>query len=307
MDYFTAVRIFVRIVETGSFARAAESLEIPKNTVTKLVQALEAHLRVKLLHRTTRKVSPTNDGALYFERMVNLLAEWYAIESELSAGQKNPHGRLRVHISSMASHLIIPALGDFRLHYPEMQLDVEVSDKALDMVNEQIDCVIQAGEIRTTSLIARHLGNLPFILCASPIYLAKHTMPAIPLDIENGHTLIHYQYTGSVRQMLLKLKSQKENVEIKSKYFISVNDINALFSAAIAGLGIVSGPAFMLQPSINDGKLIPLFPQWSSPSVPLHIIYPANRYMNSRTRVFVEWVSEIIKNNQYIMPPRVSK
>lgn len=307
MDYFTAVRTFVRVVETGSFAKAADSLELPRNTVTKLVQWLEAHLRVKLLHRTTRKVSTTNDGALYFDRMANLLEEWHEVESELSSGQKKPHGRLRVDMgASMASQLVIPKLADFRRRYPDMQLDIGVSDRPLDLVSDRIDCVIRAGEIKDPSLIARHLGDLKFVLCAAPGYLAGHPTPSHPDDLEDGHSMVRYFYAGSTRQLPLLLASQGESVSVKGSYFISVNESNALLAAALAGLGIVAGPAFMLQPRIDSGELTPLLPDWSPPAVPLHVVYPANRHMNTRTRVFVDWMMELSQNNPHILPPRAS-
>jgi LysR family transcriptional regulator, regulator for bpeEF and oprC len=305
VDYFTAVRTFVRVVETGSFAKAADSLELPRNTVTKLVQSLEAHLRVKLLHRTTRKVSTTNDGALYFERMVRLLEEWHEVESELSSGQKTPHGRLRVDMGAgMASQLVIPALPDFRRRYPDIQLDVGVSDRPLDLVSEHIDCVIRAGEIKDPALVARHLGDLKFVLCAAPGYLAGHSAPVHPDELEHGHTLVRYFYAGSTRQLPFLLVSQDDSVTVKGKYFISVNESNALLAAALAGLGIVAGPAFMLQPRIDSGELIALMPAWAPPAVPLHVVYPANRHMNTRTRVFVDWMLELSRNNPNILPPR---
>nr|WP_315402202.1 LysR family transcriptional regulator [uncultured Duganella sp.] len=307
MDYFTAVRTFVRVVETGSFAKAADSMELPRNTVTKLVQWLEAHLRVKLLHRTTRKVSTTNDGALYFERMARLLEEWHEVESELSSGQKRPHGRLRVDMGAgMASQLVIPALPDFRQRYPDMQLDVGVSDRPLDLVSDRIDCVIRAGEVKDPALVARHLGDLRFVLCAAPAYLANCPAPAHPDELEDGHTLVRYFYAGSTRQLPFLLASQDESISIKGNYFISVNESNALLAAAVAGLGIVAGPAFMLQPRIDSGELVALLPAWSPPTVPLHAVYPANRHMNTRTRVFVDWMMELGRNNPHILPPRAS-
>lgn len=305
MDYFTAVRTFVRVVETGSFAKAADSLEFPRNTVTKLVQSLEAHLRVKLLHRTTRKVSTTSDGALYFERMVRLLEDWHEVESDLSSGQKKPYGRLRVDMGAgMASQLVIPALPDFRRRYPDMQLDIGVSDRPLDLVSERIDCVIRAGEIKDPALIARHLGDMEFVLCAAPDYLAAHPAPRDPHELQNDHTLVRYFYAGSTRQLPFVLESLEEKISIQGKYFVSVNESNALLAAALAGLGVVAGPAFMLQPRIDSGELVALLPAWSPPAVPLHVVYPANRHMNTRTRVFVDWIMELSRNHRHIRPPR---
>jgi len=304
VDYLTAVRAFVRVVEAGSFSKAADSLELPRNTVTKLVQSLEAHLRVKLLNRTTRQVSTTSDGAIYFDRMVRLLEDWYEAESELSSGQQHPHGRLRLDMGAgMASQLIIPALADFRGRYPEIQLDIGVSDRPLDLVSERIDCVIRAGEIKDPSLIARHVGDMPFVICAAPSYLATHGAPQNPEDLNDNHTLIRYFYSGSTRQLPFILASEAGKVSVEGKYFVSVNESNALLAAAVAGLGVAAGPAFMLQPRVESGDLVALLPSWSPPPVPLHVVFPANRHMNVRTRVFVDWMIDLCRNSRHILPP----
>ena len=305
VDYFTAVRTFVRVVETGSFAKAADSLEFPRNTVTKLIQWLEAHLRVKLLNRTTRKVSTTNDGAVYFDRMVRLLEEWHEVESDLSSGQRKPQGRLRVDMgATMASLLVIPALGGFRDRYPDMQLDIGVSDRPLDLVSERIDCVIRTGEIKDPALVARHVGNLPFVTCAAPEYIAAHGTPAHPQELEQGHNLVRYFYAGSTRQLPFVLESAEEKINVKGRHFVAVNDSNALLAAALAGLGVVSGPAFILQPRIDSGELVGILPGWSAPAVPVYVVFPANRHMNTRTRVFVDWLVELFKHSSHTLPPR---
>jgi LysR family transcriptional regulator, regulator for bpeEF and oprC len=305
VDYLTAVRTFVRVVEAGSFSKAADSLELPRNTVTKLVQSLEAHLRVKLLNRTTRQVSTTSDGEIYFDRMVRLLEDWYEAESELSSGQQNPHGRLRVDMGAgMASQLIIPALADFRERYPEIQLDIGVSDRPLDLVSERIDCVIRAGDIKDPSLIARHMGDMPFVICAAPSYLAMHGTPQVPQDLSTSHTMVRYFYSGSTRQLPFILTSDAGTVSVEGKYFVSVNESNALLAAAVAGLGVTAGPAFMLQPKVESGELMAILPSWSPPAVPLHVVFPANRHMNVRTRVFVDWMIDLCRNSRHILPPR---
>jgi len=307
VDYFTAVRAFVRVVETGSFSKAADSLELPRNTVTKLVQSLEAHLRIKLLHRTTRKVSTTNDGTLYFERMVRLLEDWYEAESELSSGQQKPHGRLRVDMGAgMASQLIIPALADFSERYAEIQLDIGVSDRPLDLVSERIDCVIRAGEIKDPSLVARHVGDMSFVICAAPSYLSKHGTPQTPQDLSDNHTLVRYFYSGSTRQLPFILASDAANINVEGRYFVSVNESNALLAAALAGLGVAAGPAFMLVPKVESGELVALLPSWSPPAVPLHVVFPANRHMNVRTRAFVDWMIDLCRKSRHILPPRTA-
>lgn len=304
MDYLTAVRAFVRVVETGSFAKAADSLEMPRNTVTKLVQSLEAHLRVKLLNRTTRKVATSNDGDAYFERMVNLLEEWDEIENELSQLNLNPRGKLRIDMAAtLASLLFIPTLGAFHARYPDIQIDLGVSDRAIDLVSERIDCVVRVGAITDSSLIARHLGNIPFVTCAAPSYLAARGNPRHPSDLEDGHLLVRYFYAGSRRLSPLVLSSGGERVTVGGSYFIAVNDSHALLASGLAGLGVMHAPSFIVMPHIKSGQLTQILATWTAPVAPVYAVYPASRHLNSRTRAFVDWMIELFKLNPDTLSP----
>ena len=174
MDQIQAMRIFTRVVEAGTFTRAADSLSLPKATVTKHVQALEERLRVKLLNRTTRRVTVTADGAAYYERTVRLLSDLDDIEASMTNARASPMGRLRVDVgTSVAQLLIIPHLADFQTRFPDIQLDLGVSDRTVDLIGDNVDCVIRGGELSDQSLVARRIGNLEFITVASPDYLAR--------------------------------------------------------------------------------------------------------------------------------------
>ncbi|WUR12305.1 LysR family transcriptional regulator [[Empedobacter] haloabium] len=304
MDNLTAVRTFLRVVETGSFARAADTLQLPRNTVTKLVQQLEAHLRIKLLNRTTRRVSPTSDGTAYYERMARLVEEWDEVEDELARARSHPRGRLRVDMgTTVASLLLMPSLAAFHARYPDVQIDIGASDRPVDLVGERVDCVIRAGTVTDPSLIARPLGRLPQAVCASPAYLAAHGVPAHPSELEDGHTLIRYVFAGSNRFQPLALARGDETVQVKGRHFVSVNESGALLSAALAGLGIMHAPAFISGRHIDSGALVPLLAGWRGPDVPLHIIYPANRHLSARVRVFVDWMIELFRASPYTLPP----
>ncbi|MEC4722671.1 LysR substrate-binding domain-containing protein [Noviherbaspirillum sp. CPCC 100848] len=299
MDYFASVRAFTRVVESGSFVKAAASLDLPRNTLTKQIQALEAHLRTKLLNRTTRRVSMTNDGAAYYERMSRIMEEWEEVESELAHAQASPRGRLRVDMASAtATQLVIPALPAFHARYPEVQLDIGVSDRPADLVSERVDCVVRAGKVADPSLIARHVGDLPFVTCATPAYLKKHGTPAHPADLESGHLLVRYFFSGSGRQLPVELTRDGERLTVRGKHFISVNDGNALLAAALAGLGIVHTPAFIAQSHIDAGRLIPVLEDWSADVIPISIVYSPNRHLSTRVRVFVDWMIELFRNKQ---------
>ncbi|GGX78314.1 LysR family transcriptional regulator [Massilia dura] len=304
MDNLTAVRTFLRVVETGSFARAADSLQLPRNSVTKLVQQLEAHLRIKLLNRTTRRVSPTSDGTAYYERMARLVGEWDEVEDELARARSHPRGRLRVDMgTTIASLLLIPSLARFHARYPDVQLDIGASDRPVDLVGERVDCVIRAGTVTDPSLVARHLGSLPQAACASPDYLAAHGVPAHPSDLEGGHTLIRYVFAGSNRAQPVVLSRGDATVEVKGRYFVSVNESGALLSAALAGLGVMHAPAFISGRHVDSGALVRVLDGWRAPDVPIHLVYPANRHLSARVRVFADWMIELFRESPYTLPP----
>jgi DNA-binding transcriptional LysR family regulator len=304
MDYLTAVRAFVRVAESGSFARAADSLQLPRNSVTKLVQSLEAHLRIKLLNRTTRRVSMTSDGAAYYERMARLLEEWDEVEDELARARSHPRGRLRVDMgTTVASLLLIPTLAQFHARYPDVQLDIGASDRPVDLVGERVDCVIRAGAVSDPSLIARQLGRLPQATVASPGYLETHGVPLHPEDLEAGHQLIRYTYAGSTRQLPIVLARDGESVTVRGHHFVSVNDTGAMLAATLSGLGIMHGPAFITGRHVDSGALVQLLGDWQAPAVPIYIVYPANRHLSARVRVFVDWMLELFRNSPYTLPP----
>ncbi len=192
MDRLQAMQVFVQVVDTGSFTRAAEVLRLPKASVTTLVQGLEAHLRVKLLNRTTRRVSVTADGAAYYERCVRILAEVEETESALSRTRTAPHGRLRVDVpSSFGRRLLVPSLPEFFERYPEIRLEVGCTDRPVDLLEEGVDCVVRGGEQADSSLVARRVATYPFVTCATPAYLAQFGVPSHPRDLER-HRCIRY-------------------------------------------------------------------------------------------------------------------
>src|SRR3954451_9726651 len=185
-DQLAAMRAFTRVIESGSFTRAADSLGMPRPTVTKLIQTLEANLRTRLLNRTTRTVTVTTDGAAYYERVVRLLADLDELDGSMALSQARPHGRLRIDVSVHA-------------RYPDIQIDLGVTDRRVDLIGENIDCVVRGGELTDQSLIARRIGELGFIACAAPSYLARYGEPRHPLDLEKDHRMIGYFSADSGR------------------------------------------------------------------------------------------------------------
>ena len=185
-----AMRVFVRVVEAGTFTKAANSLRIPKPTVTKLVQGLENHLRIKLLNRTTRRVTVTPDGSAYYERVVSLLGDLEDIESSVTHAKERPRGRLRIDAgAAISSFVILPALPTFLAKYPDIHVECGVSDRPADLIGDNVDCVIRGGPLLEPSLVARHIGDLRWMTCATPGYFEKHGRPTHPTDLESGHVL----------------------------------------------------------------------------------------------------------------------
>lgn len=301
MDQLAAMRAFVRVVETGTFTRAADLLDMPKPTVTKLIQQLEGHLRAKLLNRTTRRVTVTMDGAAYYERALRLLDELSELDASLTLAQARPSGRLRVDCSSaLAVSVIIPALHEFHARYPEIQLDLGLSDRPADLIGENLDCAVRAGEITDQTLIARRIGEMQLITCATPDYLARFGTPLHPRDIEKGHRIVAYRPALGGRVLPMIYQNRNETIEVTGAYGIALNDGMGYLAAGLASHGIMQLPTFMARAPLADGRLVPLLLDWCTAPKPLHIVYPPNRHLSNKVRVFVDWLAELLSRDDLV-------
>lgn len=302
MDQILSMRVFGRVVEAGSFTKAAESLNLPKGTVTKQVQHLEGRLRVKLLNRTTRRVTVTPDGAAYYERTARLLNDLDDIEASMSNAQANPSGRLRVDVgSSVARLIIIPALATFYDRFPDIQLDLGVSDRPVDLISDNVDCVIRGGELLEQSLVARRIGNLEFVTVASPEYLRRHGVPLHPSDLENGrHTTVNYFSARTGRLFPHEFAKDGETIELPGRYKVSVNESNAHVAAVLAGLGVSQSVVFTVAPYLASGELVPVLPDWKRPPLPIHVVYPPNRHLSAKVRAFVDWAAQLFAAHPHL-------
>lgn len=294
MDQIQTMRVFARVVEAGSFTRAAESLDMPKGSATKLVQHLETRLRVKLLNRTTRRVTVTPDGAAYYERATRLLNDLDDIEASMTNAQANPSGRLRVDVGTgVARLLIIPALPEFYKRYPDIQLDLGVGDRPVDLITDNVDCVIRGGELTEQSLVARRIANMSLITVATPEYLAQHGVPTHPDQLEDGHVLVNYFSARTGRPYPNLFEKDGERIELAGRYRVSLNESNAHLAAVLAGLGLSQTARFMAAPYVASGQLVEVMSDWKHPPIPIHVVYPPNRHLSAKVRAFVEWASEI--------------
>ncbi len=299
MDQILSMRAFVRVVEAGTFTRAADSLSLPKATVTKQVQHLETRLRVKLLNRTTRRVTVTADGAAFYERAVRLLADLDELEASVGSAQTKPQGRLRIDIgASVASLVIIPALSEFFEQFPDIQLDMGVSDRPVDLIGDNVDCVIRVGELTDQSLVARRIGNMAFVTVASADYLRRFGTPKHPGDLEGtGHHMVNFLSPRTGRMMPHDFASEGENISLVGQHHVAVNESNAYLAALLAGLGVGQLVTFMVQPYLDDGRLVEVMPEWKTAAMPVYVVYPPNRHLSAKVRAFVDWAVDLFSRH----------
>ena len=296
MDRFDAMKAFVRVVETGSFTRAAATLHMSRTTVTQLVQQLEARLRLKLLNRTTRKVNVTADGAAYYERIVQVLDTLEEIETSLPHAAALPRGQLRVDVPSpLAALLLVPALPTFHALYPDIVLDMGASDRMVDVIADNVDCVIRGGDITDQSLMARKLADLPLGVYAAPAYLQRVGTPLHPLDLQDSaHRIVRFRWGSSGNGFPSVMHREGKSVKIHGQYVLSIDDGNAYLAAGVAGLGVLWLPDYMARPHVDRGELLPLFEAWTVDPMPLYLAYPPNRHVSKKLRVFIGWVAELM-------------
>lgn len=295
MDQLSAMRAFIRVVETGNFTKASEALGTPKATVTNLIQNLEAHLQTKLLNRTTRRVIVTTDGALYYERALQIVAEIDELDGSLSHSQASPSGRLRVEMAgAFADWLVIPALADFSRKYPDIHLDLGVGDRTVDYLAENVDCALRGGPPGDQSLIARRVAEVGMMTCATPGYLAAFGIPSHPAELEARHHCVNYFMARSYRSLPLSFTRAGDVVEVNAPYIVAVNDARSYVTAALSGLGVAGVPRFMAAEHLRSGALVPLLEDWTLEPIPLYIVYPPNRHLSNKVRVFVDWLVRLL-------------
>jgi LysR family transcriptional regulator for bpeEF and oprC len=295
-----AMQVFVRIVETGGVTRAADSLQIPKATATSLIQQLEASLGVKLLNRTTRRVSVTTDGAAYYPRCIAILTEVRETEESLAQRHAAPQGRLRVEVPTLIARLVIvPALPVFFARYPDIELQLGCSERRADLIEEGIDCALWSGELEDSTLIARRVGQLYFGTCASPSYLAAHGEPHHPDELKRHRCINHFSpRTGRIFDWVFAKNGARLQTTLRGH--IALDDENSYLAAAEAGLGIAQIPAFVLKDAMERGQLELLLGDWFPEPAPLSVVYPQNRHLSNKIRVFVEWVAETFSEHDGI-------
>ena len=296
MDRFNAMRVFTRIVELGGFAKAADSLQLPRASVTILIKQLEAHLGVQLLQRTTRQVSPTLDGAAYYQRCVSLLADLEETEAVFSTSRRNPRGTLRIDMpSGIGRFIVIPAMPEFTARYPQIELSISEADRFVDLIAEGVDCVLRAGTLGDSALIGRRVATLRQVTCASPAYLRKYGEPKSLAELSE-HRAVNYVSRTTAKLFPFEFMVDGQLQEVSIEGALSVFGAEIYSASAVAGLGIIQCPHYRMAELTSQGVMREILPETPPPPMPVSVLYPHNRQMSPRVRVFVDWLAEIFTN-----------
>ena len=294
MDRIQAMQIFTRVAEAGSFVRAAETLSLPSSTVTSTIKSLEKYLQVRLLNRTTRRVSLTPEGLQYLAQCREILSLIENAESSLTDSAKRPQGRLRVDMPGGIAHFIVmPNLKDFYRLYPDIYLMIGVSDRQVDLVQEGVDCVIRTGELTNSTLVARPLGRFRWITCASPEYLREYGVPETPEELSK-HRAIHYFSGPARRTNELRFVRGTETLSVPVNGGAAVNETGLYIKMCLEGFGLAQLAENVVSENLLEGSLVEVLADWQPPSVPVAMLYPHQRFLSPAVRAFADWIARII-------------
>ncbi|WP_382158726.1 LysR family transcriptional regulator [Hydrogenophaga sp. ANAO-22] len=294
MDKLEQYRVFIQVAEMSSFIKAAHALELPRASVSAAIQQLETTLGTRLLHRTTRQVRPTADGLQLLERARALLAEAEDIDQLFQAGQRKVSGRLKVDVPSrIARRLVAPALPGFLRRYPRLQVALGSTDRAIDLVQEGVDCAVRFGTLQDSSLVVRPLGQVALINCASPDYLAEHGVPAQPDDLARGHWAVGYASASNGRELAWELPPSAQSLQVPSR--VLVNNAESYIACCAAGLGLIQIPRFDVQHLLDRGQLVEVLPGFRAAAMPVSLVYPHRRQRSRRLIAFIEWFEALMQ------------
>jgi len=289
MDRLDAMGVFSRVVERRSFTLAAEDLGLPRSTVTDAVKQLEARLGVRLLERTTRQVRPTLDGEAYHRRCLSLIADFEEAEAAFGGGAK-PKGLLHVDVhGTLARHFVMPRLPDFLAEYPGIELYLSEGDRLVDLIGEGIDCVLRVGDLGDSDMIGRRVAMLEEITCAGPAYIDRFGRPA-SVDALDDHIMVgfHSSATGALLPLEFDVNGTAREVTLRTT--VSVNGAESLVAAARLGLGLIQVPRYHVEDDLKRGTLVAVLPECRPSPTPVSLLYPRNRQLSPRVRVFIDWL-----------------
>jgi DNA-binding transcriptional LysR family regulator len=302
MDRFHALTAFARVVETGSFARAAERLGVSVSSVSRLVADLEAHLDARLINRTTRRLSLTETGQVFFERCVQLLADLEEAEVAVAAASIVPRGTLRLTCSAtFAARHLAPAIAAFSARHAQVRFDVELSERVVDIVEEGFDLAVRVGASGSQNLVGRLLGTTRIVCCAAPSYLQRHGEPKTPEELAR-HVCLTYEYSPSRNAWTFRdAKGDERQVRITGPVHANNGRFNEALAAA--GLGIAREPDFIVGPDVRAGRLIPILRDYEPPPLNIYVVYPSRRHLSAKVRAFADFLVERFATPQWGLPP----
>ena len=295
MDRFQSMQLFTRIVELGSFTQAAADLQLPRATVTLAVQQLEKRLGTRLLHRTTRHVSATPDGEVYYERCQRLLADLEETDCAFGSARNSPKGKLRVDLQgTLTKHFVLPVIGEFFARYPDITLEIGMGDRLVDMVREGVDCVLRSGALHDSSMVARRVASLQQVTCASREYLQRHGTPDT-IDALRSHRAVNFlsQRTGKPMPFDFIVDGVAKSVSLKG--VVAVGDADAYHACCAAHLGFIQLPRYHIAPRLADGSFVEVLAAWRPAPMPVSVLYPHHRQLSPRVRVFVDWLAQVME------------
>ncbi len=291
MDRFDAMRVYIRVFEQRSFSAAAASLNLPRSSVTEAVKQLERRLGVRLLERTTRQVSPTLDGEDFYWRSVNIVNRME--EAENAFARAKPKGKLRVEVhGTLARHFLLPTLTEFLQFYPEIELFLSDGDRLVDPLREGIDCVLRVGKVLHDDMVAKQLSLLTEVTVASPQYLERCGVPLHPKALD-GHKMVGFQVSHSRSAIPLEFTIKQQLYQLSLPCSVLVNSAETLVEAARLGLGIIQLPRYHIEADLAAEKLVSILTEFPPEASPVYILYPRNRTLSPRVRVFIDWLQQL--------------
>jgi len=293
MDRVKAMQVFLRVVESRSFVRAAETLGLPASSVTSIIKGLEKHLQIRLLHRSTRNLSLTPEGERYFHRCREILDLIDDTEASLHGPAERPRGRLRVDMPGGIAHaVILPQLGQFQQRYPDIYLMVGVNDRQVDLIQEGVDCVIRTGSLDDSAMVAHRLGELRWITCAAPSYLKEKGVPAALEDLQM-HSAVHYFSSTTRRGNELNFVMDGASIAVPVAGTIAVNETELYIKLCLDGLGLIQLAEILVEDHLQAGELVEVLADKRSAPVPVSLLYPHHRFVSPAMRAFIDWTTEL--------------
>jgi len=291
MDKFESIRAFIQVVNSGGFAAAAREMGLSRSQVNKLVIALENELGIQLLHRSTRVVTPTETGLAFHERCVEILASLEEAERSITQMQAEPRGRLKVNAPmTFGTMYLAPALADFLVQYPDLQVQLTLNDRFIDPIEEGFDVTLRIAQpTESASLIVHPLTTAPRVVCAAPSYLEKHGTPTQPNDLRQ-HSCLHYGQLAVDAQWTLIGRDGEQTISVNGVW--CSNNGEVLRDAAVRGLGITLLPTFIVGQDLQRGTLQIVLPDYHPPELSISVIYPVNRHLSTKVRLLVDFLQE---------------